>query len=133
MKSLKLKKQQWYFLDLEDRILLYNMLQESLDNNHVDYYALNVLSDHIHVVLEYDPAMLADLVQKIKWGVSFQYTWLKNIQEPWEWRKNKIWARWYSMTYIDSEEHFSKAIHYTLNNHIKHEIEDIYPYVNRGL
>lgn len=45
--------------------------------------------------------------------------------------QTKIWARWFSITYLDDDEHYYKAIQYTKNNHNKHLIDNILPFVNR--
>ena len=131
MKLLKLEKQEWYFLDDENRVLIYNLIFEKLEKEWIKNFTLNVLSDHIHLVLMYEEDNLSEFIRKIKWAVSFQYSRIKEFWEKWEWRQNKIWARWFSKTYLDTEEHLEKAIKYTLENHNKHEIKSIYQLVNR--
>lgn len=133
MKMLKLEKQEWYFLNDEDRVLIYNLICKKLEQELIRDFTLNVLSDHVHIVLMYEENNLPELIRKIKWGVSYDYTKIKNLINKWEWRKNKIWARWFSKTYLDTEEHFEKAVKYTLDNHKKHEVLDIYQLVNRRL
>ncbi len=130
---LKLKKQEWYFLDYEDRILIYNLISDKLKEEWIEKFTLNVLSDHVHLIFMYEENNLSEFIRKIKWWVSFKYCRIKEFWENLWWRQNKIWARWFSKTYLDTEEHYKKAIKYTLENHIKHEIENIYPFVNRGL
>lgn len=114
MKMLKLEKQEWYFLNDEDRVLIYNLICEKLEQEWIRDFTLNVLSDHIHIVLMYEENNLPELIRKIKWGVSYDYTKIKNLINKWEWRKNKIWARWFSRTYLDTEEHFEKAVKYNI-------------------
>jgi REP element-mobilizing transposase RayT len=133
MKMLKLENQEWYFLNDEDRVIIYNLICGKLEQDWIKDFTLNVLTDHVHIVLMYEESNLSELIQKIKWGVSYEYTKIKKIVNKWEWRKNKIWARWFSKTYLDTEEHFEKAVKYTLDNHKKHEILDIYQLVNRRL
>ena len=133
MKLLKLKKSEWYFLDDKDRILIYNLICEKLEKEWIKNFTLNVLSDHIHLVFMYEENELSEFIRKIKWAVSFRYSRDKGFSKKWEWRWNKIWARWFSITYLDTDEHYEKAIKYTLENHNKHENSNIYPFVNRGL
>ncbi len=130
---LKLKKKEGYFLNFENRVFLYKLIIEHLDKYDVKYFALNILSDHVHLIIEYWEKQLPELIRKIKWGVSFNYCRKNNISQSWDGKINKLWARWYSTTFINTEEQFYKAIEYTKNNHIKHDIENIYPEINRGL
>ena len=133
MKLLKIERQEWYFLDDEDRILIYNLILEKLKKEWIANFTLNVLSDHVHLVLIYEENKLSEFIRKIKWWVSFQYSRIKKFSWKWEWRQNKIWARWFSKTYLDTEEHYEKAIKYTLENHEKHNNKNILQFVNRGL
>lgn len=131
MKLLKIEKSEWYFLDTEDRIFIYNLIFDKLNDEWIKDFTLNVLSDHVHLLLMYEENDLSELIRKIEWFVSFKYSREKQFWIEWEWRKNKIWARWYSKTYLDTQEHYEKAIEYTENNHEKHEIKNIYQLVNR--
>jgi len=133
MKLLKIEKSEWYFLDTEDRVFIYNLIFDKLIDEWIKDFTLNVLSDHVHLVLMYEENNLSELIRKIKWFVSFRYSREKQFWIEWEWRQNKIWARWYSKTYLDTEEHYEKAIEYTENNHEKHGIKNIYQFVNRRL
>ena len=131
MKLLKIDKPEWYFLDTDDRVLIYNLIYEKLNIEWIKNFTLNVLSDHVHLVIFYEENNVSELVRKIKWFVSFQYSRIKQFWIEGEGRKNKIWAKWYSKTYLDSEEHYEKALIYTINNHEKHEITNILPLVNK--
>jgi REP element-mobilizing transposase RayT len=128
----RVKKDEWYFLDLENRVIIYNLICDKLEelwfkNN----FILNVLSDHIHLVLEYEENNLEKLIKNLKWYVAFKFLHLKWFTKSWEWFQNKLWARSFSKTYLDTDEHLKKAITYTLENHNKHEIDDLYKYVSR--
>ena len=133
MKLHKVEKNDWYFFDFEDRILIYNLISTKIEKYWIKNYTLNILLDHVHLVIMYEEDKLSDFIWKIKWWVSFEYLRIKQISEKWDWKWNKIWAKWFSKTYINTEEHYEKAIEYTLNNHSKHEIESIYPHINRML
>ena len=129
----KVNKCEWYFFYKEDRIIIYNLISEKLLEEWIRKFTLNVLSDHIHLVLMYEENNLSEFIRKIKWYVSFKYTRIKKFWESWEWRKNKIWAKWFSKTYLDTDEHLEKAIKYTIDNHNKHEIKNILQLVNKRL
>ena len=133
MKSLKLEKSEWYFLDDEARVLIYDLINNKLDREWIKAFTLNILSDHVHLVLMYEENDLSEFIRKVKWAVSFEYFKSKKYSEKWLWRQNKLWARGFSKTYLDTQEHYDKAIKYTLENHKKHEIKSIYQLVNRGL
>ena len=89
-------------------------------------FTLNVLSDHVHLLVTYEENNLSKFIQNIKWSVSFYYSKLKWFSKKWEWAQSKLWARWFSITYLDTEEYYEKAIEYTINNHDKHWIKNIY-------
>lgn len=130
MKLLKIPKKEWYCFEIQDRILIYTLIYEKLESEWIHEYTLNVLSDHVHLVLTYEEEELSTLIQKIKWFVSFQYSRKKEYSNSGDGRQNQIWAKWYSKTYLDTQEHYQKAIKYTLENHNKHEIPSIYDSVN---
>ena len=133
MKLLKIEKKEWYFLDYEDRILMYNLIHEKIISEWIKDFTLNVLSDHIHLLFVYEENDLSNLIKNIKWSVSFQYSRIKGFSEKWEWSQTKIWARGFSITYLDTQEHYEKALNYTISNHEKHWIENIFNLVNRGV
>ncbi len=133
MKLYKVEKKEWYFFDLNDRILIYNLISERIIKKWIKNFSLNVLSDHIHLVIMYDEDKLSKFIWELKWWVSFEYLRIKKISEKWDWKLNKLWAKWFSKTYINTDEHYEKAIRYTLENHNKHEIESIYLHINRML
>ena len=132
MKSLKLEKWDWYFFGNKDRVLIYNLIFDKIEELGIKNFTLNVLSDHVHIVIIYEEKNLSKLIKNIKWTVSFNYSKLKECSKKWEWAQSKIWAKWYSITYLDTEEYYNKAIEYTINNHDKHWIKSIYQLVNRG-
>ena len=133
MEKYKVEKNEWYFLDFDDRILLYSLISKNLENKWIKNYTLNILSDHVHLVIIYDEDKLSKFIWELKWWISFKYLRIKEISEKWDWKWNKLWAKWFSKTYINTDEHYEKSIEYTLNNHEKHEIKSIYPYINRVL
>jgi len=133
MSMLKIKREEWYFLDVEDRILIYNLVFEKLNDLWIKNFTLNVLSDHVHLVFMYEDNDLSEFIRKLKWAVSFKFLREKWFSKSWDWRANKLWSRWFSETYLDNDEHIEKAIKYTLENHNKHKIENILQHVNRGL
>ncbi len=133
MKLLKVWQKEGYFLDNENRILVYNLITEKLEKEWIKNFVLNILSDHVHLVFMYEENDLSKFIWILKGAISFNYSKIHNFTESWDWRKNKLWARWFSKTYLDTEKHYEKAIKYTLENHNKHEIDNILPFVNRGL
>jgi REP element-mobilizing transposase RayT len=132
MKLLKLNREDWYFLDDENRVLIYDLICDKVEREGIKNFTLNVLSDHVHLVITYEENNLSKLIKNIKWAVSFNYSKLKWFSKKWDWVQNKIWARWFSITYLDTDEHYERAINYTKENHDKHWIKSIYQFVNRG-
>ena len=125
MKLYKIEKEEWFFLDFEDRKIMYNLISKKLEEKGKKNFTLNVLSDHIHLVILYDEEKLSKFVWEIKWWVSFDFSRLKSFSEKWFWKGTKIWAKWFSKTFINTDEHYEKAIDYTLNNYEKHNIKNI--------
>ena len=93
MKLLKIEKSEWYFLDTEDRVFMYNLIFDKLNNEWIKDFTLNVLSDHVHLVLMYEENNLSELIRKIKWFVSFKYSREKEFWTEWEWRQNRLYKR----------------------------------------
>ncbi len=125
MKLYKVEKQEWFFLDFDDRVLVYDLISQKLLKKWKKNFTLNVLSDHVHLVVLYDEEKLSKFVWEIKWWVSFEFSRIKRYSEQWFWKWNKIWAKWFSKIFLNTDEHYEKAIDYTLENHKKHEIESI--------
>ncbi len=126
MKLYKVEKQEWFFLDFDDRVLMYDLIFQKLLKKWKKNFTLNVLSDHVHMVILYEEEKLSKFIWKIKWGVSFEFSRVKRYSEQWFWKWNRIWAKWFSKTFLNTDEHYEKAIDYTLENHKKHKIENIY-------
>jgi len=133
MKLFKVEKSEWYFLDFDDRILIYDLIYTKVENQWIKNFTLNVLSDHVHLVIMYDDEKLSKFVWEIKWWVSFEYLRNKKISEIWNWKWNRLWAKWFSKTFLNTDEYYEKAIEYTFNNSEKHWIESIYRQINRML
>ena len=125
MIKFRVKKDEWYFLDDEDRVLIYNLICEKLEDLWIKNFTLNVLSDHVHLVFMVEENDLSKIMKNIKWAVSFKYLKLKWFTKSWDWVQNKLWAKSFSKTYLDTDENYEKAINYTLTNHEKHEINNI--------
>ena len=132
MIKFRVKKDEGYFLEDEDRVLIYDLICEKLEDLWIKDFTLNVLSDHVHLVFMVEENDLSKIMKNIKWAVSFKYLKLKWFTKSWDWVQNKLWAKSFSKTYLDTDENYEKAIKYTLTNHKKHEINNIYQLVNRG-
>ena len=130
MKKYKVEKKEWIFFDTKDRIFIYELISEKLEKEWIKNFSLNILSDHVHLVLIYEENNLSKLIKNIKGSTSFYYSKAKKLTKKWEWIQNKIWAKWFSKTYLDTEEYIEKVIRYTLENHNKHKIENILQLVN---
>lgn len=93
MKLLKLEKSEWYFLNDENRVYIYDLICEKLEKENIKDFILNVLSDHIHLVLMYEENNLSKLIKNIKWSVSFKYSRMKWFSKSGDWIQNKIWGK----------------------------------------
>jgi len=66
MTSLHMKKSEGYFLTLQDRILIYELISEKIEKYGIQTYTLNVLLDHVHIVCSVEEENIPELVRKIK-------------------------------------------------------------------
>jgi hypothetical protein len=64
-------------------------------------------------------------VRKLKWFSSFKVSKDFLYSDPGEWRQNKIWWKWYSLTYLNTQNHLDTAVKYVNKNHLKHWVENI--------
>jgi len=87
--------------------------------------ALNVLSDHVHIIIESDEENITGIIRNLKWYSSFMLSRYLKLSEKWEWKQIKIWAKYGSKTFIRDEKHLNSSIEYVLNNHLKHEVESV--------
>jgi len=92
MKLYKVEKKEWFFLNLEDRKLMYKLISDKIEDKWIKNYTLNVLSDHIHLVIIYDDEKLSKFIWEIKWAVSFEFSRIKKFSNKWDWKWIKIWA-----------------------------------------
>ena len=126
-RMIKYKISRWdpIIFELERRKFIFDSLKEKLNDEQIKYYALNVLSDHVHLVCTCDIQKISLLIQNLKWYSSFMFSKKYNFSKKGKWKQTKIWAQWYSITYLNTQNHLDKAIEYTISNHDKHKLENI--------
>lgn len=94
---------------------------------------MNVLDDHVHVLIVCEREELNEIVRVLKGYSSFWFhrddgvcsNGLKPIvsEEKREGRsRRKLWGQKFGVRYILSESHLSNAYNYVENNHVKHKL-----------
>ena len=121
----KVRKWEGVFLDVGKRKFIYKLLLWKLQEEEITYYALNVLSDHVHLIACIENNEIEEIVRKLKWFSSFKISKDFLYSESWVGRQNKIWWKWYSLTYLNTQMHLDTAVKYVNDNHLKHWVENI--------
>ena len=112
-----------------------NVLQQKSDNTSQQQastcykfkiLAINILPDHVHLIIKSEEENIPEIIRNLKWYSSFMLSRYLRLSEKWNWRQVKIWAKHNSKTIITNEEHLNTSIKYVLNNHIKHDVKTIF-------
>jgi REP element-mobilizing transposase RayT len=105
-----------HIFDTEKRKFITQYIVEQCVNHNIKVAALNILPDHVHILLgASDKKDLDNKMQLIKGGSSFKYR--KNIDTI---EEKNIWAQKYHNENIKDEAHLLSIIEYINNNHYKH-------------
>lgn len=105
-----------HLFNSERRIIITQYIVEQCENHNLKVAALNILPDHVHILLgAIDEQDLEKKVQLIKGGSSFKYKKIVDTKT-----EKHIWAQKYHNETIVDEEHLLNIISYINNNHFKH-------------
>ena len=108
----------------EMRNLTVEVLEKKIIELELRVLALNVLGDHVHLLLVCNPDKLEDIIRQLKGFSSFRLCRELKLSVAGDGKQNKLWASGFSDTKIRDEHHLSETISYIENNHIKHGIEE---------
>ena len=106
-----------FIFENPERIIITQLLLAQCAKHNIKIAAMNVLPDHVHLVIA--ASDINDLNMKvhlIKGGSSFSFkrkVVLKNYSQ-------QIWAQKYHLEHYKSENDLKNIIHYINNNHLKH-------------
>ena len=114
----------------EMREIAVRAIEEKVIEEKFRMLALNVLQDHVHILLVCDKKDLEDTVRKLKGYSSYSISLQLELSVAEGGRQTRIWARSFSDTNIRDENHLYETMKYIQNNHLKH---DHTPTRNRGL
>jgi REP element-mobilizing transposase RayT len=105
-----------YIFDTKKRKLITQYIIEQCVNHSIKVAALNILPDHVHILLgASDKKDLDNKVQLIKGGSSFKYKRIVDAKD-----EKSIWAQKYHNENTKDEAHLLNIIEYINNNHHKH-------------
>jgi len=111
-----------FILSDDDRAFIAERLNMKIAEEGVRVLALNVLRDHVHVVLACAEDDLTEIVRKLKGFTSLELGRQLKLSVEDGGRQHRVWAHGFSHTFLDSDEHFAHAVEYTMSNHFKHEV-----------
>lgn len=100
----------------DDQLLIAEQIAEACRRHDVPVVALNVLPDHVHMVIAaVDEKTLNEVVRKIKGYSSHAFQQARGWPEG-----QHVWARKFNRKPLPDEKAFHKAINYINKNHYKH-------------
>ena len=103
----------------EECKLIWNAFIEQAKKLWLTIIVENVLSDHVHIVIDSNDKPISEIVQNLKWYSSYTYNRTFNHKGP-------VWAVWYSDMCIGNEKYLENAVEYVKNNHLKHQSKSYY-------
>ena len=123
------------FLDKEGEIIVTKTISDIVRKDSLRVLAYQICSNHIHIVIVCEEKDISKVVQKMKSMSARQHNIAKGRTIPATGEhapllnvrgetQSHLWAKGFSSTYIDSEEHLLKVITYVENNRIKHGLPD---------
>ncbi len=104
---------------------VYNYLVGKILKEGYKILALNVLDDHVHCIVVCEENELDEIVRNLKGYSSYSLSRQLKLSVDSKGRQSKIWAKGYSHTYIDTDEHLQNGIIYINENHKKHGLAPI--------
>ncbi len=105
-----------YIFNLNKRILITQLIIDQCKKHNIKVCSLNVLPDHVHIVIAgTNKSDIDKKVQLIKGGSSFLFK-----KEIIEFEVKHIWAQKYHLEYINTVIDLLNIIEYINNNHYKH-------------
>ncbi|MFP4529586.1 MAG: Eco57I restriction-modification methylase domain-containing protein, partial [Candidatus Kapaibacterium sp.] len=108
------------YLDEKMIKIVIGAIEEKVREEGLRILAVNVLPDHVHLILVCEEKETEEIVRKLKGYASYRIGRELKLSVAGEGRTTRIWARGYSATGIRGEDHLRKAINYIRYNHIKH-------------
>lgn len=111
-------------LDEVARIIIASALAKKIKEKNYRVLALNVLDDHVHIVLVCEETELSEIIRELKGYSSFEYNRECSLSSQGEGRKTKLWAKGSYKKLLETEEQMNNAIEYVNSNHLKHGLSD---------
>ncbi len=107
------------------RTAVFKWIKEKIGKENYRALELNVLDDHVHLVLACNENELDGIVRNLKGYSSYLLGRQLNLSVEGEGRKSKIWGVGYSHTWLQSERHIENALEYVRNNLLKHNLSPL--------
>lgn len=117
--SITLKGQDPVLLNLDERNLIADILAERIRMKKYRALVLNVLQDHVHLLLSAEENEVAKIIDDLKgYSSCIFHRVLKNYPD----HLHKLWARKFKTDFIEDNLKAKKVIEEIKNNHMKHSI-----------
>ncbi len=106
----------------EMRNIVAESIKLKIKEESIKIYALNVLMDHVHIIIQSSETELEEIVRKLKGYSSYQISKTLGYTSKGQGKQTKIWATSFSKTLIRDKKHLLESINYIKNNHLKHNV-----------
>ena len=121
MVEVKAKHGKPVIMDQETQSVVVDAIIEKAEEMNIPIMAMNILSDHVHILLACREDGLEKIVQGLKGYSSYQVGRRLKSSVADGGRQQTLWAKHFSDTHIRGDEHLRNAIGYITNNHLKHD------------
>jgi|GEM_PF-1513246 len=108
-------------LSTSERQSIHDLLLQKIQKENYLVLALNVLDDHVHLVISITEEKLTETVRQLK-GYS-SYYFFKTPKNSG--RINRLWARGFNYNQKENKNSLINTLNYVDQNHLKHEIDSI--------
>ncbi len=106
----------------EMRNIVVESIKLKTQEESLEIYALNVLMDHVHILIQSSETELEEIIRKLKGYSSYQISKELSFSSSGGGKQSRIWAKSFSKTLIRDNNHLKKSIIYIKNNHLKHDV-----------
>lgn len=104
------------FLEIQGRVDLANSILDSCEHHQILLFELNILADHVHLLIDAEAEQdLNNKVRIIKGRSSFQCR-----HSPWRTKDAPLWAQKFNRRPLRTSKDTDAAMKYVALNHFKH-------------
>lgn len=109
------------YLSDTERQKVHDLLVKKITKEHYLILALNILDDHVHLILHCTETELTKIVQQLKGFSSRNF----NQTPKGSGETQRLWGKGFSCSEKENHQSLIKALQYVDSNHEKHELKTI--------